>query len=214
MTGADLALDVRSRWGEITFAWGVFPLAMFGSLAIAIAVFDRGGSPLLAFALAMGFGYALVVAGERLYPHGPDWNRTHDDIATDAAWAGSIIAGGMLLGPASTAIGAWLGALLSSRVASPLWPDQWPLAAQLALALVIVEFFQYWGHRLQHETDILWRFHATHHSAPRLYWLNAGRFHFVDIAMNNIALSVPLEPVEEGIADKEIITEKLVAEPV
>ncbi len=198
MTGADLALDVRSRWGEIIFAWGVFPLAMFGSLAIAIAVFDRGESPLLAFALAMGFGYALVVAGERLYPHVPDWNRNHDDIATDAAWAGSIIAGGMLLGPASTAIGAWLGALLSSRVASPLWPDQWSLAAQLALALVIVEFFQYWVHRLQHETDILWRFHATHHSAPRLYWLNAARFHVVDIGLNNLGFIIPLVALGAG----------------
>ena len=29
----------------------------------------------------------------------------------------------------------------------------------------------------------MWRFHAVHHSAPRLYWLNAGRFHPIDSFM-------------------------------
>jgi sterol desaturase/sphingolipid hydroxylase (fatty acid hydroxylase superfamily) len=45
----------------------------------------------------------------------------------------------------------------------------------------------------------LWRFHATHHSAPRLYWLNASRFHFVDIALNNVAAFVPLVALGAGI---------------
>ena len=34
---------------------------------------------------------------------------------------------------------------------------------------------------MMHEVPWLWRFHATHHSAPRLYWLNAGRFHPLDL---------------------------------
>ena len=57
---------------------------------------------------------------------------------------------------------------------------------------MVVELFQYWVHRLQHETDIMWRFHATHHSAPRLYWLNAARFHVVDIALNGLGFAIPL----------------------
>ena len=27
----------------------------------------------------------------------------------------------------------------------------------------------------------MWRVHAAHHSAPRLYWLNATRFHPFDL---------------------------------
>ena len=46
--------------------------------------------------------------------------------------------------------------------------------------MLIGELPGYWVHRWQHEYDWLWRFHATHHSAPRLYWLNAARFHPVD----------------------------------
>jgi sterol desaturase/sphingolipid hydroxylase (fatty acid hydroxylase superfamily) len=63
---------------------------------------------------------------------------------------------------------------------------------QWVYALIIGEFFLYWVHRLAHEWDILWRFHAVHHSAPRLYFLNATRFHPVDLAISNFAPFVPL----------------------
>jgi sterol desaturase/sphingolipid hydroxylase (fatty acid hydroxylase superfamily) len=33
-----------------------------------------------------------------------------------------------------------------------------------------------------HHFDWLWRFHATHHSAQRVYWLNATRAHPLEIA--------------------------------
>ena len=186
------SLSAMPRSGNQLFAWSVFPVAMFGSLAIALGVFGAGGSSAWAFGLGMGFGYLIVITGERLFPYVPDWNRNHGDFLTDAAWAGSLVATGPVVGIASSAVGAWIGAQLSAWAGSPLWPGDWPLVAQLALALVVVEFFQYWVHRLQHETDWLWRFHATHHSAPRLYWLNAARFHVVDIGLNNVGYVVPL----------------------
>jgi sterol desaturase/sphingolipid hydroxylase (fatty acid hydroxylase superfamily) len=34
-----------------------------------------------------------------------------------------------------------------------------------------------------HEIPWLWRLHATHHSAPRLYWLNGTRAHPFEIAL-------------------------------
>jgi sterol desaturase/sphingolipid hydroxylase (fatty acid hydroxylase superfamily) len=80
-----------------------------------------------------------------------------------------VLAGGV-------AVGGWL----SSEIGLGLWPTGWPLLAQAALALVIGELPGYWVHRFEHEWEGLWRFHATHHSAPRLYWLNAGRFHPID----------------------------------
>ncbi len=189
---------MQSPRGEALFAWSVFPLAMFGSIGLAIFLLNGGASPFLALGVPGLLGYLVVVAGERLYPHVPDWNRNHDDVPTDAAWAASIIATGPLTGPATGFVALGLGSWLSTHVDSPLWPGHWHLAAQLALALVIVEFFQYWVHRLQHETDILWRFHATHHSAPRLYWLNAARFHVVDIGLNNLGLTIPLVALGAG----------------
>jgi len=190
--------EARRRPGEALFAWSVFPLAFFGSLALSIAVLDAGAGGAVALVSGLAFGYAIVVGGERFHPFVADWNRSHGDIGTDTAWLGSTVATGALLGPVSMALGAWLGSLLSARLDSPLWPSDWPLAGQLVLALVVVEFFQYWLHRLEHEQDWLWRFHATHHSAPRLYWLNAARFHFVDIALLNLGYVAPLVALGAG----------------
>lgn len=193
MASASAAVPpVSSRRGEALFSWTIFPLAFFGSVALSIAVLGSGGSEPVAVILGLAFGYLVVIAGERLHPFVTDWNRNHGDIATDAAWGATGFATGGLLTGTTTAIGAFLGSHLSAGLGSPLWPATWPLALQLALALVVVEFFHYWLHRCQHEWDWLWRVHATHHSAPRLYWLNALRFHFVDIALINVGFVVPL----------------------
>jgi sterol desaturase/sphingolipid hydroxylase (fatty acid hydroxylase superfamily) len=100
------------------------------------------------------------------------------------------------------ALGVAAAAWLDGRLGLGLWPTSWPWLLQLPLALVIAELPKYWLHRLQHETDILWRFHALHHSAPRLYFLNAARFHPVDIALDAlvgivtiVALGCPVEVV-------------------
>jgi len=90
------------------------------------------------------------------------------------------------------ASGVVIAGALSRALGATLWPLEWPLLAQLALALVIAELPQYWLHRLQHEHEALWRFHATHHSAPRLYWLNAARFHPVDISLLYVVGYLPL----------------------
>jgi sterol desaturase/sphingolipid hydroxylase (fatty acid hydroxylase superfamily) len=86
-----------------------------------------------------------------------------------------------LLAPAAAALGA-----------ASAWPAHWPLLAQLPLALLAGEAVQYFTHRLGHEWEPLWRLHATHHSAPRLYFLNAARFHPLDVAIDTAAGLVPL----------------------
>jgi sterol desaturase/sphingolipid hydroxylase (fatty acid hydroxylase superfamily) len=180
------------RRREALFSRAIFPIAMFGSVALSIAVFESGGSGALAALLGLGFGYLVVIAGERLYPYVPDWNRNHGDIGTDVAWGATGFATGAVLSGVTMGIGAFVGSLVSERLGSPLWPAAWPLSSQLVLAVVTVEFFHYWIHRFEHEWDWLWRVHATHHSAPRLYWLNALRFHFLDSALLNIGFIVPL----------------------
>ena len=148
--------------------------------------------PELAFVATLLPSYAAVVAGERLFPHVPIWNRSHDDVRTDSAHFASLIASGAVYNPAIALAGAALGAWLAGQLGGTAWPTAWPLVGQLALALVLGELGTYWVHRFQHEWPLLWRFHATHHSAQRLYWLNAARFHFLDIFMNTLPISIPL----------------------
>jgi sterol desaturase/sphingolipid hydroxylase (fatty acid hydroxylase superfamily) len=55
-----------------------------------------------------------------------------------------------------------------------------PIWLQAIEILVLSDLIIYWGHRLQHKLDFLWRFHKVHHSAKSLDWLAAHREHPLD----------------------------------
>ncbi|MDP6931686.1 MAG: sterol desaturase family protein [Myxococcota bacterium] len=130
-------------------------------------------------------GTALLVAVfERVHPRFGDWNRSRGDIPTDALHA--VVSMGAVPLLLEALMRAGLFALVlrvgSEAALFEWWPGHWGLVAQLALAMLVTQFGEYWGHRAMHEVPLLWRLHATHHSPDRLYWLNAARFHPLDAA--------------------------------
>lgn len=183
----------RNEWTppETVFAWSVFPVVMSATLFGCIALMQAGYGPFVAVVLCQLPAALTVAVFEHMFPHHRRWNLSRGDVRVDLAHFVTITLANGLAAPAMQFLGAMLAALLAGAVGLGLWPSEWPLIAQLALSLVIGELVQYWVHRLQHERPWLWRFHATHHSAPRLYWFNAARFHFVDIVMNGAYL-IPL----------------------
>jgi sterol desaturase/sphingolipid hydroxylase (fatty acid hydroxylase superfamily) len=173
-------------------SWLAFPVVMGGSVAAAIGLMPALG-PAWAVVVVQTVAVVCIVIGERLLPHRATWNRPHGDVRTDVLHAivsglGTTQVARPLVQLAAAGIAAWLAAMLGGS----LWPVRWPLAVQLGLALVVAELPQYWFHRLEHEHDALWRFHAVHHSAPRLYWLNAARFHPVDLLLLYVVGYLPL----------------------
>ena len=56
----------------------------------------------------------------------------------------------------------------------------------------VLDFSLYSVHWLSHRVRWLWRFHAIHHSARRLYWLNSTRMHPVDMASTLVISLAPL----------------------
>jgi sterol desaturase/sphingolipid hydroxylase (fatty acid hydroxylase superfamily) len=175
-----------------------FPLVMVSALAAAIWGMNRGVEPILAGVMVQLPSFLVVMALERLAPYHPAWNRNHGDLGVDIRHIVTVTLTSGIADPLLRGLGVVLGGWLLGGYALGVWPGQWPLAAQLALALVIGELGQYWVHRMQHEVPWLWRFHALHHSAPRLYWLNAARFHPLDILLNNFAATVPLVALGAG----------------
>ncbi len=160
-----------------------FPVILGGTLVLAIAILPWLGPP-LTLLVANGVGLAAVAIGERLWPYRSQWNRAHGDLGTDLLHAFvSGLGTSRIVRPLVGVIGVVAAGAVSRALGTTLWPTSWPYLAQLALALVIAELPQYWVHRWQHEHDALWRFHATHHSAPRLYFLNAARFHPLDLGL-------------------------------
>ncbi len=168
------------------FSWTAFPVVMTTVVWVSIRMLDRGTEPGIAFLVPILAAYAFVIVAERIFPHQQEWLHSKKDVRVDAAWALTDATWIELLRPAIYAGGIGLGGWLTLRLGSPLWPRAWHPLAQLALALVVAELPKYWLHRLEHEQDWLWRFHATHHSVPRLYFLNASRFHPVDIGLDTI----------------------------
>ncbi len=77
--------------------------------------------------------------------------------------------------------------------------------------VLLSDFCVYWGHRLQHRSSFLWRFHSVHHSAEHLDWLAAHREHPLDtvytltlINLPAFVLGFPLETLAGFIAFRGI----------
>jgi sterol desaturase/sphingolipid hydroxylase (fatty acid hydroxylase superfamily) len=148
--------------------------------------------PVLASGLVVAASLALIAAAERIFPHRRSWLRSRGDVAPDLAFIGTGAVVDRALSPlaqtGAVALGVWLFGARSQRP----WPQHWPLFAQLVLALLVVELVEYWLHRWMHENRLLWRFHATHHSATRLYWLNAIRVHPVEMVLIGTTKFLPI----------------------
>lgn len=69
------------------------------------------------------------------------------------------------------------------------WLATQPLAAFLAYALII-DFAEYWRHRLQHRFDWWWALHAVHHSQRQLSLWADDRNHVLDGLLQALWLTV------------------------
>lgn len=155
--------------------WPLIALGALTPIYLGMAV----GHGVLAFNIAY-LGLALCIALlERAMPHERLWLANDGQMGPDLAHTvlSKGIAQVIVVVILSMEIAEWL-----KPNGGPLWPETWPLAAQIALGLVVVEAGLYWKHRLAHEWPWLWRFHALHHSVTRLWFFNTGRFHVVDTA--------------------------------
>lgn len=169
-------------------SWLFFPVVLIVSLVAGNQVVERGGNTapvLLASAI-------VIFTAERLWPHHLSWNCSHRDVLVDIGHAVSVV----IASQATLFVVPKLLAPIADRIASlgtaALWPSDASLLLQLPLALLAAELFQYWSHRLSHTWEPFWRLHATHHSAPRLYFFNAARFHPLDIVVDTTAGLIPL----------------------
>jgi sterol desaturase/sphingolipid hydroxylase (fatty acid hydroxylase superfamily) len=171
----------------------IFPTVLGLGVYWGITEIEAGTPSAIAVAIPIVVSYIAIALAERVLYWEPDWLHSKGDLPVDI---GHLLVSGLLT-PQLLEVPIRIGAIaaaawLAGETGSLLWPTDWSLLAQLALALVVGEFFMYWVHRLAHELDWLWRFHALHHSAPRLYFLNAARFHPVDLAISNFAPMIPL----------------------
>jgi len=163
--------------------WGFFPFVLIATPSMIYGLIEAGYSVAVAtYTTVVGLG-GLFWLAEWLVPYRREWNMPQGDVSNDLM-SGTVayVILPIFLKPLYIALLAGATAWLAVQAGGSLWPSDWPLVAQLILMLVLGDAGRYWGHRLAHEIPFLWRFHAVHHSATRLWWWNATRQHPVDKA--------------------------------
>jgi len=190
----------------------IFPALTAGAVALsalAPRLARRAGRRLsapMAERLAVGVcavtGWVAVAAAERRYPleqaeEGPEEGRTD--------WAYLLVSGPPTAAIALTAaqvLGGPAHRLATRDGARSLWPIERSFATRTALAIAVSELVHYMQHRLAHQWRPLWRSHSVHHSIKRMHWLNAARFHPVDLVtlMTLQALSVAVLGIDPEAA--------------
>lgn len=80
-----------------------------------------------------------------------------------------------------------LGPLTSFRALA----QQQPFALQLLEAVLLGDLSVYWFHRASHRFELLWRFHAVHHTSETVDWIAAHREHPVDGVLTQLFINLP-----------------------
>jgi len=161
--------------------WTLFPAFLIGTPTIIYYLITNGVSVTVATYVTIVVLGLLFWLAEWLLPYREKWNTVQNGLSNDVI-SGTVayIILPIFLKPLFIALLAGGTAWLALQFGSSVWPSDWPVALQLILMLLVGDAGRYWGHRLAHELPFLWRFHAVHHSAQRLWWWNATRQHPVD----------------------------------
>jgi sterol desaturase/sphingolipid hydroxylase (fatty acid hydroxylase superfamily) len=169
-------------------ASNTFSLAVKWLLQPAAIVLILGywaGEPGNPFAFAVTIGSLHVVLGalEHLYPARPGWLIDGWEKVRNVC---IVIILTIAIGFVGTLYDAVLREPLGQVRASlhlDVWPQHWPLIAQVFGVFFLSEFIWYWFHRAEHRWHLVWRLsgHGAHHAFKRLGALNFGLNHPLEL---------------------------------
>ena len=181
----------RKPRSQTVLIWIAFPGTMILAFILLNSMTEIGvpteAGPYLPIVVVAG----VVTLLERVIPYRRSWLPRRNDVGNDALFFTTV----QMLLPFGL---FWFFSVTLLRYldqrslsVSEWWPHGFPPVIQLALMLIVAEFFRYWLHVAAHNTKTLWRLHAVHHSPKKLYWFNAGRFHPVEKALQYLLDALP-----------------------
>ncbi len=177
----------QSAW--LPFA--VYPLVMGIGVGLHLALSAAGTSFQTSAYIGIGFGAIAVTVFERWLPHRSEWQGRVEDYWTDALFM--LLVQNVLPILLALSLGVLATGGMRSLGVQPaqFWPSSWPVPLQALFMLLAADFLRYWLHVASHRYSPLWRLHAIHHSPARLYWLNVGRFHPLEKALQYLLDALP-----------------------
>jgi sterol desaturase/sphingolipid hydroxylase (fatty acid hydroxylase superfamily) len=155
---------------HLTLKDKVFNLIPPAMIVLVLAFWAYGPKTLLdhtwTLAVTSPLIIVIVLLLEQVHERHAGWRMNRQEFLTDLfyvvlsataiAWATEVLAEDPLL------------ALKASLGITTQWARQMPWLAQVALVIVLIEFGQYWMHRLMHNWTPFWLTHAPHHHITQL----------------------------------------------
>lgn len=179
-------------------AVGVFPAILVTTYLVGITLVENGitARTILGTFLLYAILGLIFAPLERIMPFSRRWLSDPHGSATDLLiFFGNRTFNILVGGPLRLATILVLVHQLKPLIGQGLWPASWPMLAQVILLIYAQDFLRYWYHRAMHEWPLMWRWHAVHHSATRLYWFNATRSHPLEGLVQSFYWAIPLAMV-------------------
>jgi len=116
--------------------------------------------------VAGGLTSAFLLGLEWVHERHAGWRMNRREFATDLFY---VILGNTAIGWATVALAEDpLKAAKQSLGITTEWAMHMPFVLQVAMVIVLIEFGQYWMHRLMHGNAFFWSTHAPHHHITQL----------------------------------------------
>jgi sterol desaturase/sphingolipid hydroxylase (fatty acid hydroxylase superfamily) len=162
-----VASSATAPWAVTWLTWPVMFATNLGVALYAIRSQLDYASTLTGLLAA---NVALLITLETLFPVDARWRMTRRSFLRDLKY---FAASGVTLA-ATNALFGLASIRLNAGHTGPI--TSWPLYASAPIALVTVDFLNYWQHRWSHELRgrfgaFLWRIHAAHHLPSQVYVL-------------------------------------------
>ena len=174
-------------------AWLTWPMIFIGQLVAFDRALCLGFDPGLTLLALVVPNMAMIAALELWLPDRPEWRWTRDGQVVNDVVHGAGNQFGAALGNSALAIlFAVIGGRLAAQGGLGLWPSTWPVWGQILVAVLIVDFFDYWKHRVYHAWRIAWPIHALHHNMDRMHVFKGIRLHFLESTIRSLVVYLPL----------------------
>ena len=172
-------------------AYLAYPLTIFLGLALHFYLMELGYPLQVSTYIPVIIGALIITSLELKFPHRKEWLPDTSDIKNDLIFMGLV----QIVLPKILSffvVITLLGYLTANEISlTGYWPHQLPTYLQVILMLLSADFLRYWLHRAAHNWNPLWRLHEVHHSPHKLYWVNVGRFHPIEKALQFLFDALP-----------------------
>ncbi|WP_462265634.1 sterol desaturase family protein [Mucilaginibacter sp.] len=135
--------------------------------------------------LAIGLLFVLTYIAEHIFPEQKGILKKRHDLMNIAIGIinliFSFISGYGLQKIMNYAAGQHLGLVPFSKI---------PAFLSVLIQILLIDFFVYWWHRINHKIPMLWKFHKFHHEDESMNSTTAVRFHTIELFFSVLAKAV------------------------